>query len=210
MPHLPLVLNLKGVSCLVVGAGGIAARRISSLVRAGARVKVVAPTARGRIRDQARRGTIEWRRSGFRPTDLRGVMLVVAATSDTAVNRKVARAAHLRGCLVNVIDAPPLCSVIFPAVLKRGSLLMAVTTLGESPTLSRALRDELAVKYGREYPAYVKLIGAVRRRLRRVVADSAERERRTRRVLDAPVLSLLRSGHPDRAREAAMRAAGLS
>ncbi|MFQ5876780.1 MAG: bifunctional precorrin-2 dehydrogenase/sirohydrochlorin ferrochelatase [Acidobacteriota bacterium] len=166
MPALPVVLDLRGVPCLVVGAGRVASRKIAALVRAGARVRVVAPGAAPRVRTLARRGRLVWVRSRYRRGGLGGARLVVAATSDRGVNREVAREAKRRGRFVNVVDDPDLCSLLFPAVLARGPLLLSVSTSGASPALARALRDELAKRYGPEYGAYVRLVATLRRRLR--------------------------------------------
>jgi precorrin-2 dehydrogenase/sirohydrochlorin ferrochelatase len=204
-----MFLNLKGVPCVVVGAGRVAERKIAALRRAGARVRVVAERASPRIRRLARRGMVDWIRSPFRGTHLRGGRLAIAATSDPSINRAVAREARRRQILVDVVDAPELGTFSMPAVLSRGPLQIAISTTGESPALARKLKRDVARRFGPEYGPYIRLLGAIRRRLRVEVADASERERRLRRLLRAPLLPLIRSGRIDRARREARLTAGL-
>jgi siroheme synthase-like protein len=143
MAHLPLVLELEGIRCLVVGAGRIAERKIATLLRAGAGIRVVAPPATERIAALAQRRTLRWRAGPFRPSDLRGVRLVVTATSDRAINRDVARRAAHSGVFCDVADDPDLCTMMMPAVMSRGPLRISVSTGGESPAMARSLRDDL-------------------------------------------------------------------
>lgn len=208
MAHLPLVLELEGIRCLVVGAGRVAERKITTLLRAGAGIRVVAPRATERIASLGRRGNLRWRAGRFRPSDVRGVRLVVAATSDRTVNREVARMAARAGAFCNVADDPDLSTMVMPAVMSRGPLRISVSTGGESPAMARVLRDDLGRRYGKEYGAYLTMIGALRRRLVATVSDGDERRRRYRRLLRAPLLRLLRDGRRSEARSRARAAAG--
>ena len=208
MAHLPVVLELEGIRCLVVGAGRVAERKITSLLRAGARVEVVAPRATERITGLARRRILKWRSGPFRASDLRGVRLVVAATSDRAINRDIAQRAARSGAFCNIADDPDRCTLMLPAVMRRGPLRISVSTGGECPAMARALRDDLARRYGSEYGAYLTMIGTLRRRLLETVSDRIERRRRYRRLLRAPLLRLLRDGRRSEARSLARTAAG--
>jgi precorrin-2 dehydrogenase / sirohydrochlorin ferrochelatase len=210
MARLSLILDLEGTPCVVVGAGPVAARKARALVAAGARVVVVAPQAGPGIRDLARRGALRWRRKRFSPGDLRHARLVVAATSETLVNRGIGLAAGRRGQFVDVADDPALCTLLMPAVLARGPLQISVSTSGESPALARALRDDLKRSFGAEYASYVRIVGEIRRRLQAGAAGGMGRDRRYRRLLRAPILALLRRGRGAEARRAALRAAELA
>ncbi len=210
MSRLPLVLDLGGVACVIVGGGEVAARKARVLAGAGARVTVVAPRAAPALRRLAALRRVRWRRARFRRAHLSGAVLVFAATSDAAVNAAVAREARRRRLWVNVADDPGRGTFLMPAVLARGPLLLAVSTSGESPALAAAVRDDLRRRFARGYGDYVRLIGAVRRRLRRAVPDARERARRQRRVLRAPILRVILRGRLARARRAALDAAGLA
>jgi siroheme synthase-like protein len=209
MSRLPLVFDLEDVACVIVGAGRVAVRRARTLLRAGARVTVVAQRARPDLKQMAARRIVRWRRGRFRPADLAGAALVFAATSDPAVDAEVVREARRRRLFVNVAGVAGLGTFEMPALLARGPLLIAVSTSGESPALAAALRDDLRLRFARGYGEYVRLIGAVRRRVIREVPDPRERLRRHRRVFRAPLLREVLRGRSARARRAAFRAAGL-
>jgi siroheme synthase-like protein len=132
--YLPIALDLHGRRCLVVGGGAVAARKIESLLQAGAsEVAVVAPEVRAEIADLATAARVEVAGRGFVPGDLDGVFLVMAATDDPEVNRVVAAAARERGVLVNAADDPAACDFIMPAVVRRGNVAVAVTTEVPAP-----------------------------------------------------------------------------
>ncbi len=155
-------LRLENRDVLVVGAGGVAARKIAGLLAAGARVRVVAPDACETVERLAAEDRIEFARRGYRPGDVEGAFLVMAATDDEALNADVSRDAARRGCLVNVADRPALCTVTLPAVVRRGDLTLAVATNGRCPAMARALREELEASYGEAYGEALALMGKLR------------------------------------------------
>jgi precorrin-2 dehydrogenase/sirohydrochlorin ferrochelatase len=161
----PLFLKLKGRKCLVVGAGTIGQSKIASLLDAGAGVQVVAPSATAKIQAWARKGQIRWRKREFHDADLANCFLVVAATSSSKLHKKIFRLAKRRGVLCNVVDVPKLCDFYYPAVVRRGSLQVAVSTGGESPALAQRLRKELEAQFGPEYGDWVAELGKVRQRI---------------------------------------------
>ncbi|MGB6430371.1 MAG: bifunctional precorrin-2 dehydrogenase/sirohydrochlorin ferrochelatase, partial [Candidatus Acidiferrales bacterium] len=168
----PLFLKLAGRQCVVVGAGAIAESKIESLLRAGARVKVVAPEATDRVRRWARARQIAWRARAYRPGDLAGAFLVIAATSSAKLHGAIFRQARRGGILCNAVDDPPNCDFYYPAVVRRGSLQIAISTGGESPSLAARLRAELERQFGPEYGAWVKSLGRTRARILRRVLDA--------------------------------------
>jgi precorrin-2 dehydrogenase/sirohydrochlorin ferrochelatase len=206
---VPLVLDLAGTRCVIVGGGKVAERKLAALLRSGADLLVVAPEVTARIRNLVRRRRVRWRRALYRARHLAGARLALAATSDRGTNRRVARDAGRLGLFVNVADDPGLCTLVMPAVLRRGDLLVAVSTTGQSPALARSLRDDLAVRLGPEYGEYVRIVGSIRSRLLARVSDPRDRARRYRRLLRAPIRARLRSGRRREAWRAARRAAGL-
>lgn len=173
----PLFLKLTGRRCLVVGAGAIAESKIDSLLRAGARVTVVAPEATGRIRRWARGKQIVWRKRAYLPGDLGGAFLVIAATSSAALHRDIFRQARRAGVLCNAVDDPPNCDFYYPAVVRRGSLQIAISTGGLSPSLAARLRAELAHRFGPEYGAWVKRLGRDRADVLRRALDPAKKRK---------------------------------
>ncbi len=137
MNFLPIFMNLKGQPCLVVGGGEVAARKVSLLLEAGARVTVVAPTLCTALAQHVAEARITHRAAEFTPTDEMNHALVIAATDDGAINRQVSEAARKRGIPVNVVDQPELCSFIMPSIVDRSPVIVAVSSGGASPVLAR-------------------------------------------------------------------------
>ncbi|HEX3118088.1 MAG TPA: bifunctional precorrin-2 dehydrogenase/sirohydrochlorin ferrochelatase [Candidatus Acidoferrum sp.] len=161
----PMFLKLEGRRCLVVGAGAIAEGKIGGLIADDAQIRVIAPEATNQVQTWAGEGKIDWERRRFQPSDLEGIFLVVAATSSTAVHEEIYAEAKKRGVLCNIVDVPHLCDFFYPAIVRRGSLQIAISTAGESPALSQRLRKELEQQFGPEYEAWVSAIGEARAEL---------------------------------------------
>ncbi len=162
---LPMFLKVAGRNCLVVGAGAEGESKIASLMQAGAKIKVVAPEITGQVETWARGKKIELHRRVFRLSDLDGVYLVVAATSSPKTHRIIYREASRRGILCNVADVPPLCDFYFPAVVRRGPLVIAISTSGQSPALAQRLRKQLEIQFGEEYEKWIRQLGKARKKL---------------------------------------------
>ena len=160
-----MFLKLEGRRCLVVGAGTIAEGKIGGLIAIDAVIRVVAPEATAQVQAWAGEGRIDWERRKFQLSDLQGVFLVIAATSTTALHEEIYAEARRLGVLCNVVDVPHLCDFFYPAVVRRGSLQIAISTAGESPALSQRLRKELEKQFGPEYEAWVAAIGKARAEL---------------------------------------------
>jgi siroheme synthase-like protein len=160
----PAFLSLTGKACLVVGGGAVAAQKVRALVRAGARVTVVAPEIRPAVR---RARGVTARRRPFRASDAAGPWaLVVAATDDEALNARVYGLCEARGLWVNVVDRPALCSFILPAVARRGPLTFAVSTGGASPALAKHLQGRMRDLFGSEYAVLARVLQRWRGRLK--------------------------------------------
>jgi precorrin-2 dehydrogenase/sirohydrochlorin ferrochelatase len=158
----PLFLKLENRPCLVVGAGNTAESKIAGLLEADATVRVIAPEATPQVQSWAQAGNLDWHPRPFQPADLQGMFLVVAATSSTPVHEEIFAEARRLGVLCNVVDVPRLCDFYYPAVVRRGSLQIAISTAGESPALAQRLRKELEIQFGPEYEAWVAAIGQAR------------------------------------------------
>ena len=156
--HYMACLDLDGRSCLVVGGGPVALEKASSLAECGARVTVVAPDVDSGFGNLP----VELVRRPYETADLEGRFLVVAATSDTEVNRRVFADAESRTLLCNVADVPELCSFILPAVHREGPIAIAVSTGGASPALAQRIRDETADRYGTDYAELARRLEALR------------------------------------------------
>jgi siroheme synthase-like protein len=147
--HYVACIDLEGRSVLVVGAGRVAHEKATGLLDCGAAVTVVAPE----IAPEVAALPVEQLRRRYRPSDLAGRYLVVAATADTAVNQRVFADAEAQSLLCNVVDVPQLCSFILPALHRQDPITVAVSTGGASPALAQRLRDEIAEVVGPRHAA---------------------------------------------------------
>jgi precorrin-2 dehydrogenase/sirohydrochlorin ferrochelatase len=164
-------LDLEGRPCLVVGGGRVGLEKAKGLLECGASVTVVAP----RVEPELETLPVRWRPGRYERADLAGSFLVVAATSDRALNRRVFLDAEERSLLCNVVDTPELCSFILPAVHRRDPITIAVSTGGASPALARRLRDELGARVGDEHVALARRLRELRPWVRRQYPSYAER-----------------------------------
>ncbi|MCZ6778626.1 MAG: bifunctional precorrin-2 dehydrogenase/sirohydrochlorin ferrochelatase [Acidobacteria bacterium] len=192
MALLPVLLELKDQSCLVVGAGRVAARKAAVLLGAGARVRIVAPEAIPAVERMAAAGRVTLVRRRFRKADLTRCKLVVVATDDPLVNRAVASEARRRGLPCNSADDPSRGTLQFPSILRRGKLIIAISTGGASPALSRRLKRDLESVVGPEYAALLRSLGAARRKLRKEAGSKRSRRRSLRRLVRPGALDRLR------------------
>lgn len=174
-------LDLRGRRCVVVGGGSVALEKARGLAECGARVVVVAPEVRAELRAEA--ASVRERR--YRARDLDGAFLVVAATADEAVNRRVHADAGSRGLLCNVADVPELCNFILPSVYRRDPIAVAVSTGGASPALAKRIRDDVAARVGPEHAALAERLRAMRPWAKRRFATYAERRDFFERMVEA-------------------------
>lgn len=144
-------LKLKGRRCLVIGGGDVGLEKIEGLLLCDATVHLVAPEAMPQVASLAEEGSITWERREFRDSDLDGAFLAIAATNDTEVNISVSQGAERRAMLVNVVDVPPLCNFILPAIVRSGPLAIAISTAGASPALAKRMKREIEETYGEPY-----------------------------------------------------------
>ena len=165
MNLFPLFLKLSGRRCLVVGAGKVAEEKILGLLDAGAEIRVVAPHATPRLRSLAREKRIRWAARRFQPADLKDVLLVIAATSSSALHQEIYSEARRRRVLCNVVDDPPNCDFYYGSVVRRGALQIAISTSGYSPSLARRIRKSLEVQFGPEYQDWIEVLGKARESL---------------------------------------------
>jgi precorrin-2 dehydrogenase/sirohydrochlorin ferrochelatase len=144
-------LRLSGRRCVVVGGGDVGLEKVEGLLACGGDVTLVAPTAVPELEALASEGSIAWERRTYEPGDLEGTFIVIAATNDTDVNISVYDDAEKRAMLVNVVDVPPLCNFILPAIVRTGALAIAISTQGASPALAKRMKREISEQFGEAY-----------------------------------------------------------
>lgn len=197
MNFFPVNLNIRGRAATIVGGGTVACRKCRALLEGGARITVIAPRLDpnlGELRDQ---GMVAHLQRPYEPGDLAGAFLAFAATDNAAVNRAVAEEAASRGILVSLADTPALGNFTMPSVLRRGELLIAVSTGGKSPALARLIRGKLEEEFGPEYAETLKILGAFREKLLTVSKDTAYNKRIFNELATSPLVELVRTRRHD-------------
>ncbi|MCL5668780.1 MAG: siroheme synthase CysG [Gammaproteobacteria bacterium] len=202
MDFLPVFLNIKGKPCLIAGGGEVAARKARLLLRAGARVSVVAPALDSSLQELATQGKITHHAREFSAHDLDGCALVIAATDDLNVNRHVAELATQKNIPANVVDNPALCTFIMPSIVDRSPVLIAVSSGGAAPVLTRLLRARLETLIPAAYGRLAALAAEFRAQVKQRIAKPDQRRRFWESVLQGPVAERMLSGQEQAARSA--------
>jgi precorrin-2 dehydrogenase/sirohydrochlorin ferrochelatase len=209
MRYYPVYLDVRDRPCLVVGGGRVAERKIQTLLDAGAALTVVSPVLSPRLQEQFRAGVFTYRSKYFDRTDLEGMFLVIASTDSPETNDAVARACREQDILVNVVDPPEEGSFVVPSSVRRGDLMIAVSTGGASPALAKKIRQELEARYGPEYALFLEKLAALRTRIIAEVSDEQRRRNIFHALADSDVIDLLKQGRPDDADRRMEEIAGL-
>jgi precorrin-2 dehydrogenase / sirohydrochlorin ferrochelatase len=202
-PFYIACLRLKGRRCLVVGGGEVGLEKVEGLLACDASVTLVAPEAHPALVDMALEGSIEWVRREFREADLDGALIAIAATNDTDVNISVFNAAERRAMLVNVVDVPPLCNFILPAIVRTGPLAVAISTAGASPALAKRMKREISELFGEPYAQLAVMLNDARGWAKQTLPTYQDRKEFFESIVggDPDPIALLREGEVDRVRE---------
>jgi precorrin-2 dehydrogenase/sirohydrochlorin ferrochelatase len=150
-PFYIACLKLTGRRCLVVGGGEVGLEKVEGLLACDADVTLVSPGAVAELEALAVEGSIAWEQRAYEPADLEGTFMVIACTDDSEINIRVFDDAERRAMLVNIVDVPPLCNFILPAIVRTGPLAIAISTAGASPALAKRMKAEVGELFGEEY-----------------------------------------------------------
>lgn len=165
MKYYPANLDVRGQKCLVVGGGQVGARKVKTLLDCQADVTVVSPAVTAEVQALADNGKITLEKRGYQKTDIQGMFLVIGTTNDEVINRQIYADAHKENKLCNIADCPESCNFILPSIVNRGDLVIAISTSGTSPAFAKQLRKDLEKQFGDEYGEFLKLMGAIRKKL---------------------------------------------
>ncbi len=202
-PFYIACLRLKGRRCLVVGGGDVGLEKVEGLLACDATVTLVAPDAHPALQELAREGSIAWEQREFRDGDLDGALIAIAATSNTDVNIAVFDGAERRAMLVNVVDVPPLCNFILPAIVRTGPLAVAISTAGASPALAKRMKREIGEQFGEPYAQLAVMLNDARGWAKATLPTYQDRKEFFESIVggDPDPIELLRAGEVDRVRD---------
>jgi len=162
-PFYIACLKLRGRRCVVIGGGEIGLEKVEGLLACDGDVELIAPDAVPELQALAAEGSIRWEQRDYAgPSDLEGAFMVIACTDDTDINIGIYEDAEARAMLVNVVDVPPLCNFILPAIVRTGPLAIAISTAGASPALAKRMKREISELFGAEYAQLAILLNDVR------------------------------------------------
>ncbi|MCF8083711.1 MAG: bifunctional precorrin-2 dehydrogenase/sirohydrochlorin ferrochelatase, partial [Deltaproteobacteria bacterium] len=204
MSYYPIFLQLERRTVLVVGGGSVALRKVETLLEYGALVRLVSRELTRPFMALMEKDRVAYLGPRFREEYLDGIFLVIAATDDHDLNHTISESARSRGLLVNAVDQPEDCTFIVPSIVRRGDLLIAVSTSGKSPAFARRVREGLEQRFGDEYGIFLALMGKVRERVLALGLSQAENSRLFKEIVDADLPKAI-SAQQWEAVEAALR-----
>ncbi len=210
MGYYPLFLEITDTHCLVIGGGAVAERKALGLLNAGAVVTVISPLVTEKISELVDNKKVRLLRRRFKSGDLKGAGLVIAASSDRAVNEEVRREARALKIPVNVVDDPAGSSFIVPSTVRRGELLIAISTAGGSPALAKRTRLEIENIIGEEYAPFLEIMAALREKLLKNGLKGDKKDRIINELLDSEIPALIKAGDIEGLNRVLNDAAGVS
>ena len=165
MRYYPINLDIQNRDCLVVGGGGVGTRKVKTLLNCGAKVTVVSPEISEQLQMLAETALLTLKFRQYRTDDLDGMFLVIGATDDESLNRRISSDAEHRDKLCNIADRPEVCNFILPSIVQRDDLIITISTSGKSPAFAKKMRRTLESQFGKEYGEFLQLMGAIRKKL---------------------------------------------
>jgi siroheme synthase-like protein len=202
-PFYIACLRLSGRRCVVVGGGEVGLEKVEGLLTCDGDVTLVAPEAVPELQALADEGSIRWERRPYETADLDGALIAIAATSNTDVNIRVFEEAERRAMLVNVVDVPPLCNFILPAIVRTGPLAIAISTAGASPALAKRMKREVGELFGEEYATLAVLLNDARGWAKATLPTYQDRKEFFESIVNGEPdpIELLRAGDADAVRD---------
>ncbi len=200
MGYYPILVNLTGRDCLVVGGGEVATEKVEALLRAGAAVTVIAPIVTEKIRTWSEQGLLRWLPRSCRPEDVQGRFLVIAATHDPTLHQQLYTLVDSQNRLFNAVDDPERCNFITPAVAQNGPIIIAVSTSGFSPLIAQQLRDQIRQHILNDAVAAVtQFLGEQRELVKAQLNGYQKRRQFWEQVMASPIPELVGQGRMEEA-----------
>ncbi len=192
--YYPVLLDIRGKKCIVIGGGTVAERKVTSLLNAHAKVSVVSPELTGTLSKMAVEKKIYYIDDNFKEEYFEGAFLIIGATDNPETNLRIFRAATNKNILVNIVDSPDECNFIVPSVVEQGDLLIAVSTGGKSPAFAKKIRKELENQYGKAYGDFIQFMGDLRKKILSQFPDTKHRNQVFQALVDSEILDLFEKG----------------
>jgi precorrin-2 dehydrogenase/sirohydrochlorin ferrochelatase len=206
--YYPLFLAIEGQICLVVGAGAVGERKVRTLLKYGAQVRLVAPELSPWLKEKCGEEAVTWAGRQYEKSHLQGASLAFATTDDPEVNRTVAADAREMGVWCNMASDPELGSFIVPSAFERGPLSIAISTTGFSPAIAKQLRLKLEKEIGPEWEFFIRLLGELRQSFKSNGLAEKEGEQIFRRLAALPIPEWLKLGRTQKALEKTIESCG--
>ena len=191
MSFYPIFVELEGKTVLVVGGGNVAQRKIENLLHFGASIQIISRELTHKIKQLVEANKIQHIGDEFRDEHLDSVFLVIAATDDKQLNKKISESSRKRHMLINAVDQPADCNFIVPSIVNRGDLLIAITTSGKSPALAKKIREQLEAQFGNEYEVFLTLMSRLRKEILSMGLSQNENSRIFHEIVDSDILKFL-------------------
>jgi len=193
LKYFPVFLDINARNCLVIGGGSVGTRKALALVESGANVTVISPAVTDTLKSLARRGTINLKTRTYCSADMEGMFLVFGATNQETLNRQIYQDAERLNMLCNIADRPAVCNFILPATVKRGDLVIAISTSGKSPAFAKELRKHLETQFGDEYATLLTLMGGIRSLLLKEKHAPEEHKPIFNRIIQSGIIDLIKA-----------------
>ena len=194
MKYYPIHLDIKNRNCLIVGGGAVGTRKVNTLLECGAHVTVISPDPTPHLTKLASEESITLKKRAYRSDDLAGMFLVIGATDDETLNLQVSKDAEQARILCNIADRPEVCNFILPSIVRRGDLVITISTSGKSPALAKHLRQKLETQFGREYADFLLLMGAIRQKLLSQAHEPEAHKALFNQLIDSNLIQLMQAG----------------
>ena len=194
MRYYPIHLDITNRNCLVVGGGSVGTRKVQTLLSCGARVTVISTEASAQLLKQTEAGSITLKKRPYRTADLEDMFLVIGATDDEKLNRRISSDAEKRNTLCNIADRPEKCNFILPSIVNRGDLVITISTSGKSPALAKKMRKALENQFGDEYAHFLILMGIIRKKLLRQSHEPEAHKPLFNTLIEGGLIDMIRDG----------------
>ncbi len=197
----PICLDIKNKLCVVIGGGVVAERKVRGLLSSDAKIRVISPNLCQELFNLHQSGLIDWHERPFKSGDLEGAFLVFAATDNEQIQARICDEAEAGGYLLNIVDSPSCCSFQVPASLRRGDLIVSVSTGGKSPAIASMVRTQLEKEFGSEYGVLLDIVNQVRLQVLEEDMSTQDKKNLFQNLLHPDIVQWIREDQWDKVQE---------